>query len=151
MVSRTELIFRLYLSSIDFLIVCVCEIQSSLLPKEWKQHVKNGVFTSDQNVSKNALTRLPFPGDVSLGILFKASNIFFFPHSRALENVWRYWFMSYCDKCFSRKIFLCACSNHIHLLIILIPFFFSVDFINFFFSFCIFRVVNKIRTSFQGF
>ena len=47
---------------------------------------KNVFFISDQNVSKNSLVRPSFPGDLSLGILFKASNSsfseIFFSHSR---------------------------------------------------------------------
>ena len=71
----------------------------SSLPKVCITHDKNVFFTLDQKISKNYLARLsfpgeglPFPGDLSLGIIFKASNSFFsvihFSHSRdcSLEN-----------------------------------------------------------------
>ena len=44
--------------SINLKIACLCEVQSSSLPKECKTHDKNVVFfTSDQNVLKNSLVR----------------------------------------------------------------------------------------------
>ena len=50
------------------------------------------------------------------------------------------------------KIFLCARTNHILLLIfVLFFFFFFGRFIKFFLSFCIFRIFNNIITIFQGF
>ena len=75
-------------------------------------------FTSDQNVSKNSLVRPSFPGDLSLGIIFKTSNSSFsmisFSHSRdcsvdncgKLETVFKKLFMSCSDKrCLSVKRF----------------------------------------------
>ena len=63
--------------SINFIIAGLCEVHSSYLPNECKVHDKIVFFTSDQNVLKNSLVRPSFPGDLSLGILFKASNSYF--------------------------------------------------------------------------
>ena len=50
--------------SINFVIACLCEEQISPLPKECKLNDKNGVFASDKNVSKKALIRPSFLGDL---------------------------------------------------------------------------------------
>ena len=68
------------------MIACLCKAQSSYLPKECKIHDKNATFPSDQSISKNSLAGPTFPGGLSLGILFKASNnsfsVIHFSHSR---------------------------------------------------------------------
>ena len=97
--------------SINLIVACLCELQSSPLSKECETQDENVYFTSDQSVSKNSSVRPSFPGDLLLGILFKASNSSFsvisFLHSTdcsvdswgKLETVFKKLLMSCSDKC----------------------------------------------------
>ena len=97
---------------INLIIACLYKVQSSPSSKECDIEDKNVFFTSEQNVLKNSLVRPSFPGDLSLGILFNASNSSFsvisYSHSRdcsvdnwrKLETVFKKLIMSCSDKCY---------------------------------------------------
>ena len=55
LVSNFELIFYLSFFSINLIIVCLCEVQSSSLPKECKTHDKNSFFLPQTNIFRKIL------------------------------------------------------------------------------------------------
>ena len=78
--------YAVFFFLINLIIACLCEVQSSPLSKECETQDNFFFFTLDQNVSKNSLVRPSLRGDLSLDMLFKASNsyfsVIFFSHSR---------------------------------------------------------------------